>query len=159
MNILTISGNVGREPELRSTQSGEKVLSFSFANKVGFGEKAVTQWYDVSIWGKRAESLNGKISKGEKLILSGEQRLVEYQTKAGGTDKKNTLRVSELEFAGGKSDSASTGGYAQDHQAPLGGGGGQDYGARPATGGAGGRGGGKPAFDQDLDDSIPFIRI
>ena len=44
MNVWTFSGRVGADAELRTTQSGEKVLSFRVANDIGFGDRKTTQW-------------------------------------------------------------------------------------------------------------------
>lgn len=57
MQTLIIAGNVGKDAELRTTQSGEKVLNFSLAvdnGKSKDGTKRDPTWFDCSIWGKRA---------------------------------------------------------------------------------------------------------
>lgn len=74
MQILTIAGNVGKEPELRTTQGGDPVLGFSVAVDQGKdtnGNKRQSAWFDCSIWGKRATALQPYINKGSKLTLSG----------------------------------------------------------------------------------------
>jgi single-strand DNA-binding protein len=143
MNVLTVSGRVGQDAELRTTQSGEKVCSFSLANDIGWGERKKTQWFECSYWGKRGEAVSGYIKKGDRIAVSGEVQLVEFTRKDGTPGSKLAVRVNDLDLAA-RSDGASTGGYAQDHQAPLGK---SDAGPRPS---------GKPAFDMDLDDEIPF---
>lgn len=143
MNVWTYSGRVGADAELKKTQSGESVLSFRVCNKVGFGDRAIDQWVDNSYWGKRAEAIASYIKKGDLITVSGELKLAEFTKRDGTPGSKLAVRVNDLDLAA-RSDSASTGGYAQDHQAPLGK---SDAGPRP---------GGKPAFDQLLDDEIPF---
>lgn len=143
MNVWTYSGRVGQDAELRTTPSGEKVLKFSVCNKVGFGDRAVDQWVENSYWGKRAEAVANYIKKGDKITVSGELRLEEFTKRDGTPGSKLAVRVNDLDLAA-RSDSASTGGYAQDHQAPLG-----SNNARPPSSA-------KPAFDQSLDDEIPF---
>ena len=74
MQLLIIVGNVGKDAELRRTQAGDAVLGFSLAvdnGKDKSGNKRDATWYDCSIWGKRAESLSGHITKGQKLTLQG----------------------------------------------------------------------------------------
>jgi single-strand DNA-binding protein len=142
VNVWCFSGRVGQPPELRTTQSGEKVLGFSIANDVGFGNNKKTQWVECSYWGKRAESVHPYINKGDRLTVSGELQLVEFQRKDGTPGSKLAVRVNDLDLAA-RSDSASAGG-----------GGGQDYGAETSSAK---RGGGKPSFDADLGDEIPFI--
>lgn len=157
MNVLTISGRVGQDAELRTTSSGEKVCGFSLANDIGWGEKKKTQWFECSYWGKRGEAVSGYIRKGDRITVSGEVQLVEFTRKDGTPGSKLAVRVNDLDLA-----ARSEGGGGQQSG---GGGGGQydqsigtdrrDSGRQPAGGGAQ-RGGGKPAFDEDLSDEIPF---
>jgi len=85
MQILTIAGNVGKEPTLRNTQSGDAVLGFSVAVDTGKdknGNKRDPAWYDVAIWGKRGEALANVISKGMKITVSGRPTARAYEGKA-----------------------------------------------------------------------------
>jgi single-strand DNA-binding protein len=162
MNIWIFSGRVGRDAELRTTQSGEKVLGFTVANDVGFGDRKTTQWVDCSLWGRRAEALSPYIKKGDKITVSGELKMEEFQRRDGSPGSKLSVRVSEVDLGGAPRE----GGASRDYDAPSSGGGrdysgGGDYrdnGAGRGAGGAGGGGarGGRPALDQDLDDEIPF---
>ena len=175
VNVWTYSGRVGADAEIRSTQSGEQVVSFRVANDVGFGERRTTQWVENSYWGKRAAAVAPYIKKGDKITVSGELQLKDFDRKDGTPGQKLSVRVNDLDLASRtdgdatRSQGASSGsrsrpsGYDGDRPLPpsgnrdggnRGGGGGNDYGA---TGGSAKRGGGKPAFDQDLDDEIPFI--
>jgi single-strand DNA-binding protein len=145
---------LGADAELRSTASGEKVLSFRVPSTSGYGEKKKSEWVDCSYWGRAAEAVAPYMRKGGKVTVIGELSLESFTRRDGTPGTKLAVRVDKLDLPS-KNDGASTGGYVPDHQAPLGGGGGQDYGTQ-TKGGAGGRGGGKPAFNQDLDDEIPF---
>lgn len=157
MNVWTFSGRVGADAELRTTQSGEKVLSFRVANDIGFGDRKTTQWVDCSYWGKRAEAVSSYVRKGDKITVSGELKQEEFQRRDGTPGSKLAVRVNDLDLAS-KADGAN---HSEDTDRRAsgnnGGGGGRDYGGQQSRGGAGGRGGGKPAFDQDLDDEIPFV--
>ena len=161
MNVFTFSGRVGQDAELRTTQSGEKVLGFSIANDVGFGDRKKTQWIECSYWGKRGEAISSYVRKGDRVAVSGELQLVEFQRRDGTPGQKLAVRVNDLDLAA-RSEGASTGSGGQDYNAPLNGGGDGGYGNSRDTGSRGGpgggtnRGGGKPAFDQTLDDEIPF---
>ena len=60
MMQLTLAGNVGKDAELRQTQGGDSVLSFSLAidgGKDKNGNKRDSTWFDCSIFGKRADAL------------------------------------------------------------------------------------------------------
>lgn len=162
MNVWTFSGRVGADAELRTTQSGEKVLNFRVCNTIGFGDKKIDQWVDCSYWGKRAEAVSSYVRKGDKITVSGEVKLEEFNRRDGTPGSKLAVRVNDLDLAarseGGGQQSGGGGQYDQSIGTQgSGGGGGRDYGNEPPRGGAGGRGGGKPAFDQDLDDEIPFV--
>ena len=117
MQTLTIAGNVGKDATLRRTQSGDAVLSFSLAvdnGKDKNGNKRDSTWYDCSIWGKRAESLERHIVKGLKLVLRGRPTARAHEGKA-----YLGIAVDDLTFMGGgdRQDSGygqSGGGYGQD---------------------------------------------
>lgn len=99
MQILTIAGTVGKDAVLRTTQGGEPVLSFSLAvdnGKDANGNKRDATWFDCSIWGKRATSLQNHIAKGSKLTLSGRPTARAHDGKA-----YLGLTVNELSFQGG----------------------------------------------------------
>ena len=157
MNVWTFSGRVGADAELRTTQSGEKVLSFRVANDIGFGDRKTTQWVDCSYWGKRAEAVSSYVRKGDKITVSGELKLEEFQRRDGTPGSKLAVRVNDLDLA---ARSEGGGGRRLRGRRRGGGGGGygndRDTGSRGGSGGGANRGGGKPAFDQDLDDEIPF---
>ena len=73
---LTIVGNVGKEPEMRYTPSGQAVTSFSVASNREYtannGEKAKeTVWFRVSVWGKLAEICNQYVKKGMLILVEG----------------------------------------------------------------------------------------
>lgn len=145
INSWTFSGNLGADAELRSTASGEKVLSFRVPTTSGYGDRKKTEWADCSYWGRAAEAVAPYMLKGGKVTVIGELSLESFTRRDGTPGTKLAVRVDKLDLPS-KGEGASTGGYAQDHQAPLGK---SDAGPRSS-------GGAKPAFDQYLDDEIPF---
>lgn len=131
MQILTIAGTVGKDAELRTTQSGDKVLGFSVAvdnGKDSSGNKRPATWFDCAVWGKRAESLAQHITKGSKLTLTGRPT-----ARAHGEKAYLGLSVNDLAFQGGGQDRQP----GNDHRS-------DGYGA-----------GGRPGGGID-EDSIPF---
>ncbi len=80
MQLITISGNVGKDAELRDTRDS-KVLSFNVGVKNGFSKDAGSVWYRCSLWGKAAEAFSGSIKKGTKVFISGELTHDEYEGK------------------------------------------------------------------------------
>jgi single-strand DNA-binding protein len=141
MQVLIIAGNVGKDAVLRRTQDGDAVLGFSLAvdnGKDRDGNQRPSTWYDCSIWGKRAESLERHIVKGLKLALSGRPSAREHEGKA-----YLGITVDDLTFMGGGNADRSE---RQDRS-------GGDYGA--ASGGSSRRAAPTPDYDDD-PDSIPF---
>jgi len=73
---IIIVGNVGRDPEMRYTPSGQAVTSFSVATNRQYtsnnGETVKeTIWFRVSAWGKQAETCNTYLKKGSKVLVEG----------------------------------------------------------------------------------------
>lgn len=107
MQKLFIAGNVGKDPELRRTGNGDPVLGFTLAvdnGKDKDGKKREPTWFDCSIWGKRAESLQDHIRKGSKLALAGRPTTRSYKDNA-----YLGISVDDLTFMGGGSQSEDTG--------------------------------------------------
>jgi single-strand DNA-binding protein len=99
MEMLIIAGTVGKDAELRRTNNGDAVLGFSVAVDQGKdknGNKRETRWYDASLWGKRAESLQSYIVKGTKLTLQGRPTAREHEGKV-----YMGISVNDLTFMGG----------------------------------------------------------
>jgi single-strand DNA-binding protein len=99
MQQLVIAGTVGKDAELRRTQGGDSVLGFSVAVDTGkdsSGNKRPAVWYDASIWGKRADALQGYITKGTKLTLQGRPTARAHNEKA-----HLGISVDNLTFQGG----------------------------------------------------------
>jgi single-strand DNA-binding protein len=99
LNSWAFTGRVGGDAELRTTQSGEKVLQFSVANDVGFGSNKTTQWVSCSFWGKRGETVATMIRKGDKIGVSGELKLEEFKRKDGSPGSKLAVRVNDVDLA------------------------------------------------------------
>lgn len=77
LNKVTIIGNLGKDPDIRTTQSGDKVANFSVAttekwNDKNTGEKKEsTEWHNVVIFGKLADVCENYLKKGSKVYLEG----------------------------------------------------------------------------------------
>lgn len=132
MNVLTVSGNIGKDAVKRDA-GGTTVVGFSVAMKSGYGDKAQTIWLDCSLWGKQAESgLVQYLKKGQFVVLSGELGTREHEGKT-----YLTLRVASVTL-GGKSEQSAAPAPQQRSTAPQ-----QQF--QPVIG--------KPA---EYDDDIPF---
>lgn len=102
MNIFTFTGNLGKDCEVRATQSGTTVASFSAAVKSGFGQNEKTTWVQCVMFGKKAEGqLPNYLKKGTQVAISGELTLEEWQGNDGQTNKAVKVVVNELDLIGG----------------------------------------------------------
>lgn len=99
MATITVLGKLGKDVEVKNV-NGTTLAKFSIAENVGFGDKQVTIWYDVSLWGKQAESkLIDYLNKGTQVYVSGEFSQREYNGK-----QYNEIRVYDLKLCGGKQE-------------------------------------------------------
>lgn len=80
MQTITITGRVGGNAETRSVGSGT-VTNFNCAVDQGWGDSKQTNWFRVAIWGDRGSKLAQYIVKGEKVAVTGELTIGEYQGK------------------------------------------------------------------------------
>ncbi len=132
MNLAIFTGNLGRDPELRSV-NGDSVLGFSIGVQTGTKDKPATMWVSCSIWGKRATSLEPYLHKGQRVTVSGSLRLEEYQGTDGTQKTQLRMTVDQLDLPP-RGDGQQASAAPQQRQ-------------QPSTGGRG--------FD-DFDDPIPF---
>ena len=68
---ITAVGRLGKDPELRTTQKGQEITSFSLAINVFAKGEEQTVWLKCSLWGKRGETLRNYCQKGSQITISG----------------------------------------------------------------------------------------
>jgi single stranded DNA-binding protein len=78
-----LQGRVGSEPEMRYTQGGRAMLSFSVAVHDTKAVEGVTEWVKCVLWGEDAERLNGTLAKGSELYIEGRLKLSTWQAQDG----------------------------------------------------------------------------
>jgi len=92
---------LGRDAELRTTQSGKQVLGFAGAYDVGFGDNKKTQWIDCSLWGDRAVKLQQYMKKGSQVVIYADDlQIEEYPKNDGSTGVKLKCRIVNVDLAG-----------------------------------------------------------
>ncbi|HKF72971.1 MAG TPA: single-stranded DNA-binding protein [Stellaceae bacterium] len=155
VNKVILVGNVGRDPEIRSTQDGTRVANLSLATSENWRDKNTgerkerTEWHRVVIFNERLVDVVEKyVKKGSKLYLEGALQTRKW-TDNTGAEKYTTEVVlqrfrGELTMLDSRGGGAGTGASAPDD---LGSGG---------SGPSGGAGGSRPSGGGDLDDEIPF---
>jgi len=106
MHKITIIGHLGRDPEMKYTSQGQPVTSFSVAStrkyKTSAGEqREETEWFNVSAWGKLAETCNQYLTKGKQVYVEGRIKSRTYQAQNGETRVSLDVSCSEIQFLGG----------------------------------------------------------
>ena len=152
VNKVILIGNLGKDPEIRYTQSGEPIANFSLATNEVWTDKSGQKqervaWHRVEVFGKAAQVVRDYLTKGRPVYLEGSIRYDEWTDKDG--NKRNTTKI----HVGGPNSKVVLLGSRGEGGGPGGGG--------PGGGGRGAAekeaGGGPPADDfQVSDDDVPF---
>ncbi|MGB5366912.1 MAG: single-stranded DNA-binding protein [Polyangiales bacterium] len=143
LNRVTLIGNLGADPELKYTQSGQGVLRLRLATTESYMNRANerqqrTDWHTVIVWGKRGEALNNILSKGRSICVEGRIQYRQWEDKDGNKRNSTEIVAQNIVLLGS--------GRGRDSSAP------DEFGG----GGGGGGGGSAPPTDDFGDDDIPF---
>jgi single-strand DNA-binding protein len=111
-NKIIIVGYLGRDAELRYTPQGTAVCNFSVATTERRKDKSgefqdVTTWFNVSLWGNRAETTSQYLTKGKLVYIEGRLTQRDYQDRDGNTRTSLDVNASELQFIGPRGDEAA----------------------------------------------------
>jgi single-strand DNA-binding protein len=116
MNIVTLLGRIGKEPETRYTQSGMCVCNVSLATSKKIKGEDKTAWHRLVAFDKTAELIGQYVHKGDQLGVEGEISYGSYD-KDGTTVYTTDIIVNRIHFVGGKrQDSGQQQGYQQPRQ-------------------------------------------
>lgn len=99
INVFTASGNIGKDCEVRVTPAGKHIATFPLPVKHGYGDYEKTSWIQCKLFGGQAEKLPHYLTKGVKVVVTGEFVLEEWQDKDGNKRSTPTVIVNSLEFA------------------------------------------------------------
>ena len=118
---ITILGNTGRDVELRYTPQGVAVASFSVASNTvrgqGEGQKKKTDWFNVSAFGKQAETLAKYLTKGSTILVRGKLSFNPWLSRDGKPQVSADVVLQDFEFAGSNA-SRATGDAAETTVSP-----------------------------------------
>lgn len=95
-NNIIINGRIGKEPELRFSQSGNAVLELSVVDTYGKDENKKSTWHNVVIFGKLAENTAASVSRLDNVIVVGRLEQDEYTKKDGSKAKSVRLIADEV---------------------------------------------------------------
>ena len=106
-NKVQLIGNLGGKPEVKNTESGKKLATFSVATSESYrnvkGEKVTeTQWHRVIAWGKVAEIAEKYLDKGKEVAIEGKLINRSYTDKEGNKKYITEVQVNELLLLGAK---------------------------------------------------------
>ena len=104
MAIIVATGRLGKDAEVRTTQGGTKVVSFSLADDIGWGDRKKTNWLKCAMFGERGVKVAPYLTKGSIVQISGEPE-VEAWEKDGKAHGCIKVAVNDVKlFGGGKKD-------------------------------------------------------
>lgn len=111
MNVCSFAGNVGKDPEARTTNNGMTVLTFSLAvnerRKNGERWEDATEWVPIVLFGKRAEALGRLVTKGSKLAVTGRLRTRCWDDRDGNKRYRTEIVAEDVTLQGGRRGAAS----------------------------------------------------
>lgn len=113
MKAITIAGNLGKDAVLRRTQSGDPILGFSVAVEERTGQDKRTIWFDVSLFGKRGETLAQYLTKGSRVAVCGDLSTREHEGRTYLTVRAHDVALQGGGERDGMSDTARTADRAQ----------------------------------------------
>jgi single-strand DNA-binding protein len=164
LNKVTLIGNLGNDPEVRSTTGGNRVATFSLATSRSWNDAAgakqeKTEWHRCVVWNTKSSQLadivEKYVKKGDKLYVEGRIEYRQWQDKDGQTRYSTEINVRELIMLGGGSGGGGRSGGEFESEGTNG--------ARPRTAApAKAKTGGGEDFEDfpgalaDEDDDLPF---
>ena len=106
VNIAIIVGNLGKDPEVRFTQSGRAVANFYIATSESWtgqdgNPQERTEWHRIVVWGKQAELCGQYLAKGRQVFVQGRIQTRSYEDKTGNTRYTTEIVAQRVQFLGG----------------------------------------------------------
>ena len=118
INRVTLTGNLTRDPELRSTQSGTSVCSLRLASNTRRKDSASGEYhdkanyFDITVWGAQAENCNRFLSKGRPIAVDGRLEWREWTTDGGDKRQAIDIIADTIQFLGAPNGNAPDGASA-----------------------------------------------
>lgn len=107
LNKVILVGRLTRDPEVRYTQTGKAVASFSIAVDEGYGDQKRTNFIPIIVWDKLAEICGNNLSKGRRVLVEGRLQIRDFEK--DGQKRRSTEVVAQVvTFLDGKQTSAGS---------------------------------------------------
>ena len=116
LNVVVVTGNLTRDPELRSLASGTSVCKLRVAVNSRRKDSASGEWvdkpnyFDVTVWGAQGENCAQYLSKGRPVAVEGRLDWREWETQEGGKRQAVEIIANSVQFLGSRSDNPGGGG-------------------------------------------------
>ncbi|HWM63221.1 MAG TPA: single-stranded DNA-binding protein [Solirubrobacterales bacterium] len=147
INVVVITGNLTRDPELRSTPGGTSVCKLRVAVNSRRKDQSGNwvdkpNYFDVTVWGAQGENCANYLEKGRPMAVEGRLDWREWEDKEGGKRQSVEIIANSVQFLGSRDGGGNgNGGFSPSSDVPADT---SDYAGAPAGGGGG------------ADDDIPF---
>jgi single-strand DNA-binding protein len=150
INRVIVTGNLTRDPELRSLPSGMSVCSLRIAVNTRRKNNSTGEWedkpnyFDVTVWGAQGENCSRYLAKGRPVAVDGRLEWREWEAQDGAKRQSVEIIADSVQFLGGREEGGNGNGFQARSDVPVDQ---QDFAPAAATAGPAGAAG---------DDDIPF---
>ncbi|MGB3199696.1 MAG: single-stranded DNA-binding protein [Nodosilinea sp.] len=115
VNVVTLVGRVGTDPEVKYFESGTVVCNLTLAVRRRSSRDDKPDWFNLELWGKTAEVAANYVRKGSLIGVSGALKLDHWQDRSTGAARsKPVVRVDRLDLLGSRRDNESAMNYSDD---------------------------------------------
>ena len=114
VNKVLLIGNLGKDPEVRFTGTGRAVARFPIATSEVWNDndgqrQERTEWHNVVVWGKQAETCGQYLAKGRQVYIEGSIRTRQYDDKDGNKRYITEVIAQRVQFLGSRGEGAGAG--------------------------------------------------
>jgi len=124
VNKAILIGNLGRDPEVRYTQSGKAICNFSMATTESWGKgddkQDKTEWHNIVIWGRQGETAAEYLHKGSKVYIEGKISTRKWQDKNGNDRYTTEIVAREMQFLDSKGSGSGGGKSGNSYEQDIG---------------------------------------
>ena len=104
MNVVTLMGRLGKDPEMRMTQNGTNVCNMSIATN-RMDRERTTDWHKIVVWGKAAEVAGKYLSKGSQVCVTGSIQYRSFENRDGKMISVTEIHCNQISLVGSAQDS------------------------------------------------------
>jgi single-strand DNA-binding protein len=113
LNKAMLIGNVGKDPEVQSFESGRKRATFSLATSEKYRDKngvdqTITDWHNIVVWGPQADVVEKYIRRGMPIFVEGRIKTREYEAQDGQKKRITEILADNFSMLGGRQDDSSS---------------------------------------------------